>query len=339
VPDDPEARLVHRSERTQCGAYSAPLPTWQRDEDRVGVTSIPTARANAGPAVKVRPILYAAWAIVLFLTVPEIILRAFMRVDTSWMLLARIGLLAGAFALTFVWSLVRPLRGMLVVFLVIYMVEAGLFLTAIPQSQIYRDVIGGDATFAFFGERLLRIGAVLVMLVVLLLMGLRRSDFYLAVGDVKATAEPTRLKIPHRPQPWTVFGRNYAIISVGLLLFFLIPALKPSLANFTAGLLLFAAVCAAMNSFAEEFLYRSALIPQVLPLFGKGATLMLVPAWFGLAHYFGVPNGLTGVLLAGVGGWFFAKSMIETRGMAWAWFLHFLADFTVYLVLLLAGDL
>jgi hypothetical protein len=94
-----------------------------------------------------------------------------------------------------------------------------------------------------------------------------------------------------------------------------------------------------MNSFAEEFLYRSALIPQVLPLFGKGATLMLVPAWFGLAHYFGVPNGLTGVLLAGVGGWFFAKSMIETRGMAWAWFLHFLADFTVYLVLLLASGL
>ncbi len=92
-----------------------------------------------------------------------------------------------------------------------------------------------------------------------------------------------------------------------------------------------------MNSFAEEFLYRSALIPQVLPLFGKSATLMLIPAWFGLAHYFGVPNGLTGVLLAGIGGWFFAKSMIETRGIAWAWFLHFLADFTVYMLLLLSG--
>lgn len=43
------------------------------------------------------------------------------------------------------------------------------------------------------------------------------------------------------------------------------------------------------------------------------------------------------MLLAAVGGWFFAKSMIETRGIAWAWFLHFLADFTVYVVLLLAG--
>jgi membrane protease YdiL (CAAX protease family) len=303
------------------------------------VNNIAAGRAASPATVSTPPALYLAWAIVLLLTVPEIILRAFMRVDTSWMLLARIGLLAGSFALTFVLPLVRPLRGMLIVFLVIYVVEAWLFLTAIPESQIYRDVVGDDPNLAFFGERLMRIGAVLVMLVVLLLMGLRRRDLYLAVGDLKATAEPTRLKIPHKPQPWTTFGRNYALISVGLLLFFLIPAVKPSLANFSVGLLFFAVVCAAMNSFAEEFLYRSALIPQVLPLFGKGATLMLVPAWFGLAHYFGVPNGMTGVLLAGIGGWFFAKSMIETRGIAWAWFLHFLADFTVYLLLLLGGGL
>ena len=151
------------------------------------------------------------------------------------------------------------------VFLVIYLVEAGLLLMAVPQSQVYRDLFGADPTLAFFGERLLRIGAVVVMLVVLLLMGLRRRDLYLAVGDLRATAEPTRLRIPNSPEPWTRFGRNYAIISVGLLLFFLIPALKPSLANLSIGLLIFAAVCAAMNSFAEEFLYRSALIPQVLP--------------------------------------------------------------------------
>jgi hypothetical protein len=303
------------------------------------VTSIAADRVDTRPAADTRGLLYLAWAIVVLLTVPEIILRAFVRVDTSWMLLARIGLLVASFALTFAWPRIRPLRGMLVVFLVIYVVEAWLFLTAIPQSQIYRDVFGGDPNLAFFGERLMRIGAVVVMFVVLLLMGLRRRDLYLVVGDLGATAEPTRLKIPHRPEPWTTFGRNYAIISVGLLLFFLIPALQPSLAEFSIGLLVFAAVCAAMNSFAEEFLYRAALIPQVLPLFGKGATLMLVPAWFGLAHYFGVPNGLTGVLLAGVGGWFFAKSMIETSGIAWAWFLHFLADFTVYVVVLLAGDL
>jgi hypothetical protein len=251
------------------------------------VNEIAAADAGSTPTTSTHSTLFVAWAIVLLLTVPEIILRAFMRVDTSWMLAARIGLLAGSFSLTYVWPLIRPLRGMLTVFLVIYVVEAWLFLTAVPQSQVYRDLVGDDPNLAFFGERLMRIGAVVVMLVVLLLMGQRRRDLYLAVGDIRATAEPTRLKIPHRAQPWTTFGRTYAIVSVGLLLFFLIPALKPSLANFSVGLLVFAFVCAAMNSFAEEFLYRSALIPQVLPLFGKGATLMLVPGWFGLAHFSG----------------------------------------------------
>jgi membrane protease YdiL (CAAX protease family) len=94
-----------------------------------------------------------------------------------------------------------------------------------------------------------------------------------------------------------------------------------------------------MNSFAEEFLYRAALIPQVLPLFGKRSTLLLLPVWFGLAHWFGVPSGLTGVILAAIGASFFTRAMIETRGIAWAWFLHFLADFTVYLVLFLAAGL
>jgi hypothetical protein len=301
------------------------------------MSAIAAAIVPPRPGLGTRSLLYVAWAIVLLLTVPEIIARAFMGIDTSWMLAARMTLLAASVGLTFAWSVVRPLRGMLVVFLVIYVVEAGVFLTAVPDSRIYQDAIGDDANVAFLGERLLRIGAVLVMLLVLLGMGLRRHDFYLAAGDVRATAEPMR--IPSHPEPWTRFGRNYAIISVGLLLAFLIPALQPSLAELSIGLVVFAAVCAMLNAFAEEFLYRAALIPHVLPLFGKGATLLLLPVWFGLAHWFGVPNGLTGVALAAVGGWFFARSMIETRGIAWAWFLHFLADFTVYLVLLLAGGL
>src|SRR3954466_8694687 len=106
----------------------------------ITMSATAVARADSTPAVNARSDLYVAWAIVLLLTIPEIILRAFMRVDTSWMLLARIGLLAGSFALTFVWSLLRPLRGMLVVFLVIYVVEAWLFLTTIPQTQVYRDL-------------------------------------------------------------------------------------------------------------------------------------------------------------------------------------------------------
>lgn len=297
--------------------------------------SLPASSSQA--AGERRILLYAAWALVLALTVPEIVLRAFMQVDTSWMLPARIGLLVILLMLTFVWAFIRPLRGLTLIFLVIYAAEGWFFGTVVPQSQFYTDLFGGNANLAFFGERLMRIGATLVMLLVLLAMGLKRQDFFLTVGNLKAVAEPERWGVPRKPETWPGFSGRYALIIIALLSVFMIPALKPSLSNLSVGLVFFVAVCALMNAFAEEFLYRSALLPQVLPLFGKGASLILVASWFGIGHYFGVPTGLTGVILTTIGGWIFAKSMVETRGMGWALFLHFVSDFTVYIIILLAG--
>lgn len=284
-----------------------------------------------------RELLYAAWTMVLMLTVPEIILRGFMQVDTSWMLPARLGLLAILLATTFIWHSLRPLRRLIFIFLVIYGVEGWFFGTLLPQTQFYTNIFSANGNFAFFGERLMRIGATLVMLLVLLAMGLKRKDFFLTVGNLTATAEPEKWGVPRKPEIWLGFSLRYAVIIVTILLIFMIPAVQPSLSNLSIGLVLFAAVCALMNAFAEEFLYRSALLPQVLPLFGKGASLILVAAWFGIGHYFGVPTGITGVILTTIAGWVFAKSMVETRGMTWPLFMHFISDFTIYVVILLAG--
>ena len=139
-----------------------------------------------------RSVVRVAWAIVLLLTIPEIVLGAFLQVDLWWMTGARIALLGGFVALTFAWPTIRALRGMLVVFLVIYGVEGWLFLTVLPGTPAYVDAVAGDATRALFAERLSRLGAVAVMIVVLLAMGMKRRDFYLAVGDVRATAATVR---------------------------------------------------------------------------------------------------------------------------------------------------
>ena len=64
---------------------------------------------SSEPASSVQPIgggrilWYATWAIVLLLTLPEIVLHGFMQMDTPWMLSAKIGFLAVLFGLTFVW--------------------------------------------------------------------------------------------------------------------------------------------------------------------------------------------------------------------------------------------
>ena len=294
------------------------------------------SNADTVPA-QARSLWFVAWAIVVLLTVPQIILGAFMRQDIAWLGPARLILLAAVFGLSFVWPLIRPLRRLAFIFLVIYSVEGWFFSTLLPQSQFYIDLFGGNGNLALFGERLMRIGASLVMLLVLLGMGLKRQDFFLAVGNLKATAEPEKWGVPRKPETWPGFSLRYALIIITLLLVFMVPALQPSLSNLSLGLVLFAAICALMNAIAEEFLYRCALLPQVLPLFGKARSMILVAVWFGIGHYFGVPTGITGVLFTGFAGWVFAKSMLETGGIVWPLFMHFVADFTVYLVILLAG--
>ncbi len=66
--------------------------------------------------------------------------------------------------------------------------------------------------------------------------------------------------------------------------------------------------------------------------FGPLASAVL----FGAIHWFGIPGGPVGALMAGFLGWVLARSILDTRGIGWAWFIHFCQDvliFTATLVL------
>jgi hypothetical protein len=51
---------------------------------------------------------------------------------------------------------------------------------------------------------------------------------------------------------------------------------------------------------------------------------------FGIGHFYGIPYGVIGVLMAGFLGWWLGKSMLETRGLWWAWFIHFVQDVWIF---------
>ena len=61
-----------------------------------------------------------------------------------------------------------------------------------------------------------------------------------------------------------------------------------------------------------------------------GAAALLTAVLFGLGHYYGQPSGPIGVLMAGFAGWIWAKSMIETRGSAWAFLIHMVQDIVIF---------
>ncbi|MBU3995487.1 MAG: hypothetical protein KKF42_06900, partial [Actinobacteria bacterium] len=53
---------------------------------------------------------------------------------------------------------------------------------------------------------------------------------------------------------------------------------------------------------------------------------------FGAAHYFGIPGGPVGSIMAGFLAWFATRSIQDTRGIGWSWLLHFLQDMLIFTV-------
>jgi len=68
---------------------------------------------------------------------------------------------------------------------------------------------------------------------------------------------------------------------------------------------------AVINAFNEEFTLRAAPLSKLLPVVGKQQSLMITTIYSGLGHYYGVPNGVPGVLLSSFLGWFLGKSLLD----------------------------
>lgn len=89
------------------------------------------------------------------------------------------------------------------------------------------------------------------------------------------------------------------------------------------------------NSFSEEVSYRNALLNPLVDIVGRNQAILITAVLFGLAHYQGVPSGLLGIALSAILGFLLAKSMLDTKGMFWAWLIHFLQDILIFTYLML----
>ncbi|MBE2271148.1 MAG: CPBP family intramembrane metalloprotease [Anaerolinea sp.] len=244
---------------------------------------------------------------------------------------AKLGLLAVFFALTFLWKAVQPLRRYFAIFVIFLAAEALTgWIGATPQ---WRAWFGSTSTFGttLLGSQLLRLALALFMVAVLWAIYRRPRDFFLAPGDLGATAAPIRWLID-RPMSWRRLGWISALcITLGTLAFLVIFG-QPSFAD--AGRLLplipFVLLFALLNAFSEELAYRASLLAPLRDAVGSTHALLLTAALFGLWHFYGVPYGVVGVIMSGALGWYLGKSMLETKGMFWAWFIHFWQDVAIF---------
>lgn len=279
-------------------------------------------------------LLAIAWITTLLVsTLPNILWQEIIGAPPARLFWAKIILLVALVGLTFVWHVIRPLRPYFAIFLVLYLAEEALGqLGTMPLWQSWFGGVGVSFTTEMLGVQLRRLAVAAIMIITLLLTYRRRRDFFLVKGQLDAPVRPVRWLGMDRAASWSRFGWILTLcISLGLLAF-LAFAGRPPLSTLAQALPFLPAVLilAAMNAFSEEMNYRAALLAPLHGVVGSQQALLLTAAFFGLGHFYGVPYGVIGVVMAGFLGWLLGKSMLETKGFFWAWFIHFWQDVFIF---------
>lgn len=279
--------------------------------------------------------IVTAWVFLLLASMlPIIVLQEVFHQTVSSDLRSAIaaGVVIVGLILTFMWDALRSLRNFFILFLVLVGVE-WLVYTRIDLLWFYPSWLK-DSSFNVYmlAEQSLRLMVTLGMIAALFILKKSWDKFFLVKGDTSAPVEPVKWLGIKAGERWNHLGRIFAIIlSLGTLAF-LVLAGRPPLDIVIRALPFLPAVliAAVLNAFNEEMTYKASFLSVLKEPLGKHQALWLMAAYFGLGHYYGVPYGIIGVLMAGFLGWFLGKSMLETRGFLWAWFIHFVQDVLIF---------
>lgn len=256
----------------------------------------------------------------------------------SWLLITKITILAAASL--YYWIFARNHRMgrycvVLTALVVFPHLAAFIGTTSTWQGlfdmQSFAGYFGSAVTLKFLGS--------IPLVGLLLLLFDSPGEAYLAKGDLSVKPQPIR---PQIYPPWMSWGRlsvysAFAIAGVTLLLTlftvtgFSMPETISDLPRHLPIILLLALV----NSVSEGFMFRNAILAPLKNILPKGQVLFVAAAFFGMAHFYGAPSGVLGVVMSGVLGWYLSLSMYETGGLVASWVIHFMQDVVIFTTFML----
>lgn len=288
---------------------------------------------NASP--KNLSLTLSAWGLILLISdLPDVIWNSLFGDVPAWLFWIKVGLLGAALIICLLWTRFRPLWPFASVMLVFYLM---LELTArIRNGDWWQARFNGEGvSFAlgFAGIYLLDLLVALTVLLALWLIFRDRRAFFLVKGQTGAPIEPVRWLGIGKGESWRTFGWIFAVIAAAAVAIPTILSLSPSGAVLlqAASLLPFAILFAAVNAFTEESYFRLSFLSTLTETVGKNHILLMSAFYFGMSHWlYGSPPGLVGFLMTGFLAWLIGKSILETRGLLWGWFIHFLPDVVVF---------
>ncbi len=276
-----------------------------------------------------------AWVSILLISdLPDIISSSFFRTVPDWMFWAKLGVLGVLLVSCLTLKRLGSLRQFAVVMLVFYLALAAS--SWVGASPVWKARFAGPQvsfTAGYFGVYVRDTGVALSVIATLWFVKRHRSAFFLVRGRLDAPIQPVRWLGIKSGESWRTFGWIITgIAGLGTLgacaygLPLSLQVLLAALPLLPAGILF-----AAINAFNEEIYYRASLLSTLPDIIGNNSALLINAVFFGLAHFlYGSPSGVLGFAMAGFLGWLLGKSILETKGLWWAWFIHFVMDVIVF---------
>lgn len=288
---------------------------------------------QAPKAARKRIVLNAWTATLLLSQLPLVFARDLLGTDITWITPAWIGLAVLLYVITFVWQTLKPLRSYFAIMALVILFAYGLT-PFVVQSQIWNGLIDNALPLvSLFAVRILLTIETLIVLGALFMMGLKRKDMFLTIGNMAAPVKGITFPGQKQSLSWVIFGTVMAILLGGLFFTFMISENPDALSSLSAALpwMPLVLVSAVLNAFAEEGMYRAAPLALLLPAVGSRHAVWLTAVWFGLGHYYGgIPSGPFGFVQSGLLGLLLGKAMIDTRGMGWPMIIHIVLDTIIF---------
>jgi hypothetical protein len=234
----------------------------------------------------------------------------------------------------------RPLLVLPIILLgTLSLLSFGALLPDLIPSLISASLTDNDFVDSRLKYQFVTFGIAQLVLAVTYALAPQNARRFYRLGDLDAPAEPVNWLGIKPTDTWKTVGRSFAVIvslATGAFIYFNI-ARGQNLAPGHLGLLPFILVLSALNAFTEEAITRLSVVTALDGILSRPTIYIISALLFGIPHYFGVPGGILGSLMAAFLGWLLAKSIAETEGVFWAWFIHFLQDVIIFTGLFLVA--
>jgi membrane protease YdiL (CAAX protease family) len=273
---------------------------------------------------------------------PLVIARGIFGKDIPWITNAWIGLAALFFALTYIWQLIKPLRGYFLIMGAILLV-AFVLDPFVKQTVLWKSLFSNASPMVIlFGERILLMLESLMVVSTLYLIGTGRKQAFLTIGNLNAPLGGERTQSSNQKRvSWAVFGPTMSLLLGGLFVWFLSSQNQTPHLSVTAILPIIPLILtnAALNAISEEVTYRAAPLALLIPVVGPAHAIWTTSLWFGFGHYYGgIPSGIVGLIQTGLLALLLGKAMLDTRGLGWSWTIHMILDTVIYFFIAITGQ-